>query len=77
MKPDTEKMKSVYFPGEWSRMSVRAVGGTIEVRVNGEVTARLEDDPGRREGHFALQLHGSQDLHVEFRDLRVKTLEGE
>jgi len=74
VRPDPEVVRSFYTPGEWTRMSVRAVGGDIEVRVNGEVTARLADDPGRREGYLGLQLHGSQDLHVEFRDLRLKRL---
>ena len=74
VRPDPELVASVYRPGEWAEMTVTALGGDIEVRVNGTVTAKLEDDPGRREGHFALQLHGSQDLRVEFRNLRVKLL---
>lgn len=73
-KPDPEMMKGIYRPGEWSKMDVRAVGGDIEVRVNGHLTSKLEDDPGRTSGHFALQLHGNQDLHVEFRNLYVREL---
>ena len=72
VKPDPERMKSVYHPGEWTQMRVTARGGVVEVRINGQLTARLEDDPGRLEGHFALQLHGGQDLHVEFRDLQIR-----
>jgi len=53
---------------------VRAEGGDVEVRVNGVVTSALTDDPGRREGHFALQLHGGQDLHVEYRGLELRKL---
>ncbi len=75
VKPDPDLVASVYTPGEWSEMVVTAVGGDVEVRVNGVVTARLEADSGRREGRFALQLHGSQDLHVEFRSLEVTPLE--
>ncbi|MCP3918639.1 MAG: sulfatase-like hydrolase/transferase [bacterium] len=74
VKPDPEAMRAIYRPGEWTEMAVRADGRDVEVRVNGQVTAELTDDPGRREGHFALQLHGDQDLHVEFRNVRVREL---
>jgi hypothetical protein len=74
VKPDPGLLERIYSPGEWTRMSVHAVGGEVEVWINGERTAALSDDPGRREGHFALQLHGGQDLHVEFRRLEVREL---
>jgi len=74
VRTDPELVKAIYTPGDWTRMSVRALGGDVEVRVNGVLTAGLEDDPGRREGHLGLQLHGSQDLQVEFRNLRLRRL---
>lgn len=74
VKPDPQEMRAIYHPGEWTEMTVSAVGGDVEVRVNGHVTATLTGDAGRREGHFALQLHGGQDLHVEFRNLKVRPL---
>lgn len=75
VRPDPELVASIFEPGEWSEMIVTATGPDVEVRVNGEVTARLESDPGRRRGRFALQLHGNQDLHVEFRALEVTRLD--
>ena len=74
IKPDPAFIESIYTPGEWTAMTVTATGGDVEVRVNGHVTATLVDDPGRREGHFALQLHGSQDLHVEYRNVEIREL---
>ncbi|HEX9793572.1 MAG TPA: DUF1080 domain-containing protein [Planctomycetota bacterium] len=74
VKPDPALVKSCYRPGEWTTMHARAVGGDVEVRVNGKITASLTDDPGRRRGRFALQLHGDQDLHVDFRKLHVRDL---
>ncbi len=71
VKADPNLVESVYTPGEWARMTVTAIEDDVRVELNGVVTAELTDDPGRREGHFALQLHGGQDLHVEFRNLRV------
>ena len=75
VKPDPKRMATIYRAGEWNRMSVRAQGGNIDVHVNGQRTARLRDDPGRREGHLAFQLHGRQDLHVEFRDVELRELD--
>ena len=31
----------------------------------------LKDDPGRLEGHLALQMHGGQDMHVQFKDIEI------
>lgn len=72
VKPDPNVMRGIYRPGEWHRMAIRAKGGDIDVRVDDTPTARLRGDPGRREGHFALQLHGGQDMHVEFRRLELR-----
>ncbi|MCR9247402.1 MAG: DUF1080 domain-containing protein [bacterium] len=74
VKPDHDRMRELYVPGEWTRMRIRAVGRDIDVFVNDEHTAALRDDPGRLEGHIGLQLHGGQDMHVEFRDLAVRRL---
>ena len=57
--------------GQWNEMTVTADGGDVVVTVNGHKTAELKNDPGRKEGHFALQLHGGQDMHVEFKDIAI------
>ena len=43
------------------------VGGDIEVKINGVVSAKVTNDIGRKKGHFGLQLHGGDEMHVEFR----------
>jgi hypothetical protein len=53
-------------------MTVSAHGGHIVVTVNGKVSAELKDDPGRREGKFALQVHGGQDCDVWFKDIEMR-----
>jgi hypothetical protein len=72
-KPDPELTKKVYKPGEWNAMTVSAQGRNVVVHLNGAKTAELVDDPGRLEGHFALQLHGGQDMEVMFKDIEVCT----
>jgi hypothetical protein len=37
------------------------------------VSAELKNDRGRTKGYFGLQLHGGQDMHVEFRDIVIRT----
>ena len=71
LRPDPELMERIYQAGQWTHMRVIALGPDVTVQVNGHETARLVGDPGRREGHLALQLHGSQDVRVEFRGLRL------
>ncbi|MFQ6132024.1 MAG: DUF1080 domain-containing protein [Armatimonadota bacterium] len=73
VKPDPEQIKQHYKPTEWNQMTVSAHGRNIVVRLNGMKTAELEDDPGRLEGHFALQLHGGQDMEVMFKDIEIQT----
>ena len=63
--------------GEWLEMRVRAVGGDVDVFVDGHPTASLRNDPGRRRGHLALQLHANMDVEVDFRSLRIREIEGE
>ena len=64
--------KKAYKPGQWSELSVHAHGTRVVVQVNGRKTAELPDDKkGRREGHFGLQLHGGQDMDVEYKKLEI------
>ena len=71
VKPTAEQVKKYFKPGQWNEMTVTAVGRHIVVEVNGTKTAELKDDPGRLEGHLALQLHGGQDMHVEFQVVEI------
>lgn len=74
VKPKEEDVKKYYKAGDWNKMCVRAVDGNIRVTVNGTTTADLKNDPGRKQGHFGLQLHGGQDMLVMFKSVRLKDL---
>ncbi len=71
-KPTPEDVKRWFKPGEWNEMTVTAQGGHITVHMNGIKSAELKDDPGRREGKFALQVHGGQQCEVWFKDIEIK-----
>ena len=70
-QPDAAMMGKHYKPGEWTEMVVSAHGGRVAVFVNGRRTVELKDDPGRRKGHLGFQLHGSQEMEVEFRGIEM------
>jgi hypothetical protein len=65
-----DKERQAYKKGEWNDLTVSAHGRRIVVQLNGRKTAELANDPGRTEGHLALQLHGSQKMHVEYKEIQ-------
>lgn len=71
-QPKPADVKKWFKPGEWNEMTVTARGGSIEVKVNGITSAKLTNDPGRAAGKFALQVHGSQDVDVWFKDIELQ-----
>lgn len=73
-KPDKDVMEKLYKPGEWTDMTVHADGGTIQVSINGKQVIELKDDPGASKGHFALQLHGGDKMHVAFKDIKIREI---
>lgn len=72
VKPTAEQVQSYYKPNAWNTMRITAKGRDITVTVNGKVSAALKDDPGLTEGHIALQLHGSQEMLVLFKSVRIR-----
>ncbi len=71
LQPKPADVKTWYKPNEWNEMTITAQGGDITVTVNGKVSAKLTNDSGLREGHFAMQLHGGQDVETLFRDIQI------
>ncbi len=71
VQPKPENVKTWYKPNAWNTMTIKAVGGNITVAVNGKTSAQLTNDTGLRKGHFALQLHGGQDVEVMFRNITL------
>jgi len=66
--------KRAYKKREWSDLELTAKGGDITVKINGFVSTKLTNDKSRKEGHIGLQLHGSQVMHVEYKDIQLKPL---
>jgi hypothetical protein len=71
IQPDPEDVKKWYKPNQWNTLTVTARGKDIIVYVNGIKSAELKNDPGRTEGHIALQLHGNMDMEVIFKEIKI------
>ena len=69
--PSDELLQRRFRVGDWNTMVVSARGTRLRVAVNGLLTADLDDEQGRREGHIALQVHGGQDVKVEFASVEL------
>ncbi len=67
--PSPDWVDKHFKPGDWNEMVVIARGRHIKVLVNGAVASEVRDDPGRLDGRLGIQLHGSQDVHLEIRSL--------
>lgn len=72
VKPTPEEAAAWHRSGEWNAVTLVAVGPQLTVTINGIQTAQLDDPDGRTKGVFALQLHGGQDMHVQYRDIRLR-----
>lgn len=71
VKPDPKLIEKIYKKGDWNEMTVSAHGKRIVVHLNNHKTVELKNDPGRLDGFLALQLHGGQDMHVEFESVEI------
>lgn len=66
-----DKPRNNYKKGQWNSMSLSAHGRNLIVHLNNQLSARLDNDPGRTQGHFGLQLHGGQEMNVNYRGIEI------
>jgi len=69
--PSSDQVKNVYKEGKWNDMTISAHGPRITTFLNGRKMIETVDEKGREKGHFALQLHGGQLMHVKFRSVHL------
>ncbi len=68
------KGETVVKPHDWNQYEITARGRRIQLKLNGLVTAELDDDQAR-EGVIALQLHRGPGMRAEFRNIKLRRLE--
>ena len=74
VNPDDEFVKTYFKPQEWNEMTVEARGPKVVIHVNGTKVSEIDDSTVQMEGPFALQIHGGQDVHVMFKDIKIEAL---
>ena len=74
VKPSKEKIAKVYKIKDWNELKLRAVGRHVVSYLNGQKMAELIHDKGNLKGYFGFQLHGSQKMDVQFKDIKILDL---
>jgi hypothetical protein len=75
VQPKAADVKEWFKRGDWNEMKIEAAGTRIVVYINGHKAAQLADDKaGGPHGKLALQLHGSQDVDVWFKEIEIAEL---
>ena len=59
-------------PGEWNSYEILAVGGRVQLAINGVQTVDFTDPAGAREGLIALQLHSGGPTEVRFKNFLIE-----
>ena len=67
------KGEKVVREGDWNTYEIICHGKKITLILNGLVTADTEDEMSS-EGIIALQLHRGPPMEVQFRNVRIRTL---
>jgi hypothetical protein len=74
-----EEFKEAFKLDDWNEYRIVASGPNIKQFINGVQTVDFTDkepDQALKEGIFALQLHAGKPMWAEFKDVRLKKLEG-
>jgi hypothetical protein len=72
--PTPERVAEYFKKQEWNLMEVEGHGPHVVVHINGKKAGEINDPTIRKEGPFALQIHGGQDVHVQFKDIKVEEI---
>ncbi len=74
---DAQALMKIIKKDDWNEYHIIARGGRITLKINGEVTAEVQDNEKKNlelSGVLALQLHAGPPMTVEFKDIRLKRL---
>jgi hypothetical protein len=72
------ELKKLIKVGDWNDIVLVAKGNHIVFSINGHVMTDLTDDSPKalNEGVLALQLHAGYTMEIQFKDVRLKLLDG-
>ncbi len=70
---DREVIERHYREGEWNTYEIKAIGDSLELKINGHVTARYTEKNPKipRSGLVALQLQAGTGMTIFFKDIEI------
>jgi hypothetical protein len=74
----SEDVAKAFHPGDWNEYVIIARGHHLTQIINGRVTIDVTDDEAAKaakEGILALQLHAGEPMTVQFKNIRLRTLD--
>lgn len=71
---EAEGVKKLLKLHDWNSMQVRAVGNTYTTWLNGKEVMTYESTSAAKKGPIGIQLHGSREMQIRFRNLQVAEL---
>lgn len=76
-KPSPTQQEKLFNKESWNSYFIRAEGRRVTLKVNGETTVDYveADDAIARTGIIALQLHSGPAMRVDFRNIRIRSLD--
>jgi hypothetical protein len=76
---DSKELAKAIKQHEWNEYYIVAQGNHIIQRINGQLMCELtdEDTVARKDGIIAFQIHAGPPMKVQFRNVRLKELEGD
>ena len=74
----SEQLQKAIRPNDWNEYVIIANGNHITHKINGNTTVEVVDKSGKapKSGILALQLHAGPPMTVQFKDIRIKQLDG-
>jgi len=71
---EAKNIKKLLKPKDWNQMRIRAVGQNYTVWLQGEEVMKYKSSSAKEKGPIGIQLHGSRNMKIDFKDILVKEL---
>lgn len=75
---DPDSLKAGIRDGDWNECHIIAKGGLLQHYINGVLMSEVTDNDtvnGRRKGLLGVQVHTGPPMKIEYRNMRLKTIE--
>lgn len=72
---EAEGVATLLRPDDWNAMRIEAIGPHYVTWLNGQQVASYTSTTAKERGAIGIQLHGDLDMAIDFRDIRIASLE--